>query len=74
VEKEKLKCPECGSIMAEGYIPGVGGINWRERNDPIGLPTILSGLPGTTYWFKRPILHAFNCKECGVVTFRYVKK
>ena len=70
---DKIVCPECGSEMAEGYIPGVGGINWRERNAPIGLPNMLTGLPGTIFWVKRPILHAFNCRNCRVVTFRYGK-
>ena len=70
----ELFCPECGSRMIEGYIPGVGGINWRERNEPVGLPNMLTGLPGTVFWNKRPILHAFNCKECGVITFKYNKK
>ena len=72
--KEKFICPECSTVMEEGYIPGVGGINWRERTEPPGMPTIVSGLPGTVYWMKRPMLHAFHCRDCGVVTFRYVKK
>lgn len=71
---EQILCPECGNKMTEGYIPGVGGINWRERMGPVGLPNILTGLPGTVYWRKRPVLHAFNCKQCAVVTFKYIKK
>ena len=74
VSKDKIVCPECGCEMSEGYIPGVGGINWRERQEPVGLPNMLTGLPGTIFWFKRPILHAFNCKKCSVVTFMYGKK
>ena len=74
VSKDKILCPECGGEMSEGYIPGVGGINWRDREEPVGLPNMLTGLPGTIFWFKRPILHAFNCKKCVVVTFMYGKK
>ena len=70
---DRILCPECSGEMTEGYIPGVGGINWRERKDPVGLPTMLTGLPGTIFWVKRPILHAFNCKKCSVVIFRYGK-
>lgn len=72
--RENILCPECGNVMVEGYIPGVGGINWRERNEPVGLPNMITGLPGTIFWRKRPILHAFNCKQCAVVTFKYKKK
>ena len=68
-----ISCPECGGEMTEGYIPGVGGINWRERNEPVGLPNMLTGLPGTIFWVKRPVLHAYNCGNCSVVTFRYNK-
>ena len=74
VSKDKILCPECGGEMSEGYIPGVGGINWRDREEPVGLPNMLTGLPGTIFWFKRPILHAFNCNKCRVVTFKYGKK
>lgn len=73
-DRANVICPECGSPMDEGYIPGVGGINWRDRGDPIGLPTMISGLPGTVFWFKRPLLHAFNCKQCALVVFKYRKK
>lgn len=73
VAKDKIICPECLIEMEEGYIPGVGGINWRKRKDPIGLPNMLTGLPGTVFWFKRPILHAFKCKKCSVVIFKYGK-
>ena len=30
-------------------------------------------LPGTTFWVKRPLLHAFNCKDCEIITFKYGK-
>ena len=67
------KCPKCGVNMTEGYMPTVGGVAWRDREEPIGIPTMLTGLPGTTFWVKRPLLHAFNCKECEIITFKYGK-
>ena len=70
-DKKEVNCPECGKIMKEGYIPSVGGISWRDREESTGIPTILSGLPGTIYWLKRPKLHAFRCRECKVVVFKH---
>jgi len=67
------KCPKCGINMTEGYMPTVGGVAWRDSDQPIGIPTMLTGLPGTTFWVKRPLLHAFNCKECEIITFKYGK-
>ena len=67
------KCPKCYKIMIEGYMPTVGGVSWRDRNEPIGIPTIFNGLPGTTFWIKRPLLHAFRCKDCKVIIFKYGK-
>lgn len=68
---EKVDCPKCGADMTEGYLPTIGGICWRDKDDPVGIPTILSGLPGTTFWVKRPKLHAFHCKNCRIITFKY---
>ncbi|MEQ9619006.1 MAG: PF20097 family protein [Deltaproteobacteria bacterium] len=66
-----LTCPKCGSGMTEGYLPAVGGVSWRDRDDPVGIPTMLTGLPGTTFWLKRPKLHAYHCESCHIITFRY---
>ena len=66
-----LECPKCGSGMTEGYLPAVGGVSWRDRGDPVGIPTMLTGLPGTTFWLKRPKLHAYHCKSCHIITFKY---
>jgi len=70
-EKNGINCPECNRTMEEGYIPSVGGISWRDIDESMGIPTILSGLPGTIYWLKRPKLHAFRCRECKVVLFKH---
>ena len=67
------KCPKCTASMTEGYMPTVGGVTWRDSDQPIGIPTMLTGLPGTTFWVKRPLLHAFHCKECEIITFKYGK-
>lgn len=64
-------CPSCGSDMAEGYVPATGGLAWREPDEPVGLPTIFSGLPGTVFWLRRPRLQAFRCEECQVLTLKY---
>jgi len=74
VDKESVKCPECGAMMTEGYMPTVGGVSWRDRDDPVGIPTLLSGLPGTTFWIRRPMLHGFHCKNCNIITFKYGRK
>jgi hypothetical protein len=66
-----LKCPKCKSGMTQGYMPTVGGVTWRDGDEPIGIPTMLTGLPGTTFWVKRPLLHAFHCKQCEIITFKY---
>lgn len=65
------RCPQCGAEMTEGYIPTSAGIPWRDRNDPVGMPTIASGLPGTKSLLKRPRLHAYRCPKCDIVTFKY---
>jgi len=65
------RCPHCGEGMAEGYIPSSAGIPWRDRDDPVGMPTIASGLPGTKSFLKRPRLHAYRCPDCSIVTFKY---
>ncbi|NIP29488.1 MAG: hypothetical protein GTO02_03860, partial [Candidatus Dadabacteria bacterium] len=71
LQNRQLTCPECGKLMSEGYLPTVGGVSWRYIDEPIGIPTILSGLPGTTFWIKRPKLHGYHCNECKVITFKY---
>lgn len=68
---KSITCPKCGLSMTEGYLPTVGGVSWRDKSDPVGIPTLLSGLPGTTFWVKRPKLHAFHCKDCKIITFKY---
>lgn len=65
------RCPRCGAEMTEGYIPTSAGIPWRDRNDPVGMPMIASGLPGTKALLKRPRLHAYRCPKCDIVTFKY---
>lgn len=65
------RCPRCGAEMTEGYIPTSAGIPWRDRDDPVGMPTIVSGLPGTKPFLKRPRLHAYRCPKCDIVTFKY---
>lgn len=65
------RCPHCGAEMTEGYLPTSAGIPWRDRDDPIGMPTIASGLPGTASFLKRPRLHAYRCPDCRIVTFKY---
>lgn len=70
-ENDRILCPECGTPMEEGYIPVTGGITWRERNESTGIPTIMSGLPGTVFWYKRPKLHAFRCRNCRNVIFKH---
>lgn len=69
----ELNCPKCSKKMTEGYLPTTGGVSWRDRGDPVGMPTILSGLPGTTFWVKRPRLHAFHCEQCKIIIFKYGK-
>lgn len=69
--RNEMNCPECGSLMDEGYIPVTGGITWRDRDESTGIPTIMSGLPGTVFWLKRPRLHSFRCRKCKNVIFRH---
>ncbi len=72
---EEMRCPECGLPMEEGYIPLTSGINWRYKDEPIGLLAAFSGLPGTVWWnpFKRPKLPGFRCAKCKVILFKYGK-
>ncbi|MGI9554173.1 MAG: PF20097 family protein [Thermodesulfobacteriota bacterium] len=74
VDTQNVNCPECGAKMINGYMPTIGGVSWRDRNDAVGIPTLFSGLPGTTFWFKRPMLHGFHCKNCKIITFKYGSK
>ena len=73
IEAHQIVCPNCHQEMREGYIPVMGAIPWRSMDEPVGLPTIFSGLPGTIFWFRRPKLHAFHCKKCRIVIFKYGK-
>jgi hypothetical protein len=66
-----LSCPKCGAPMTEGYMPTVGGVSWRDREDPIGIPTMFTGLEGTAFWIKRPALHAYRCGHCRIILFKY---
>ena len=70
---DAVTCPRCDGAMAEGYIPGGYGIVWRDRAEPVGLPSVFSGMPGSTFWLSRPRMHAFRCADCQIVLFRYGK-
>lgn len=68
------ECLRCARPMGEGYLPLLSGIHWRELGDPVGIPTVFGGLPGTVRWWgARPMAHAFRCESCEVVLFRYGK-
>jgi len=66
-----VACPACGGKMAEGYLPVLAGVHWREPGAPVGLPNALSGLPGTVGWRRRPLVHAFRCGTCEIISFQY---
>lgn len=74
IEQDGPRCIKCNNLMVEGYMPTVGGVSWRNRDEPIGIPTIFSGLPGTTFWIKRPLLHAYHCTDCKIIIFKYGKE
>lgn len=66
-------CPRCRAPMAEGYLPLLAGIHWRDAGQPVGLPHALAGLPGTTGWRARARLHAYRCPSCAIMTFQYAR-
>jgi hypothetical protein len=66
-------CPRCRAPMAEGYLPLLAGIHWRDTGQPVGMPHALAGLPGTTGWRERARVHAFRCPSCAIVTFQYAR-
>lgn len=66
-----MHCPECDADMEEGYLPMNRGIYWRNLDEPVGMPTLFSGLPGTISWLRRQRLHAYHCKICKIITFKY---
>lgn len=70
-----LKCPECAAYMNVGYVPVTGGITWRNKDEPVGFITNLSGLPGTVWVnpFARPKLPGFHCPNCQIILFKYGK-
>jgi hypothetical protein len=70
-EPDTIMCPSCGGKMAEGTLVLLAGLHWREPGQPIGLPHALGGLPGTVGWRGRPLLHAFRCSRCEVLTAQY---
>jgi len=71
----ELKCPECTAYMNVGYIPITGGLTWRNKDEPVGFVTNLSGLPGTVWVnpFARPKLPGFHCPNCQIILFKYGK-
>ena len=72
--EEEIRCPKCNLEMIEGYLPVGGGIVWRNIDQPVGIPNVFSGLPGTAFFGKRSKLHAYHCERCKIVTFKYGKK
>jgi hypothetical protein len=68
------RCPECAADMKEGYLPVNRGIYWRTLDQPLGMPTLFSGLSGTVSLFSRPRFHAYHCERCKVITFKYGRK
>jgi hypothetical protein len=71
VVPDSVRCPSCGGAMDEGYLPLLAGTHWRRLGEPIGLPHALGGLPGTVGWRGRPLVHAFRCAGCEILTFQY---
>ncbi len=71
VDPGQVLCPACGAKMSEGYIPVTAGIHWRDAGQRIGLPSAVHGLAGTVGWRRRPMLHAFQCAQCEIVSFQY---
>ena len=72
-DRRELPCPRCGATMGEGYLPLLAPLHGREPGQPVGLPTVFTGLPGTVGWSGRPRVHADRCASCEVVTLRYGK-
>lgn len=70
-DPREVRCPACGKRMEEGYVPLLAGLHWRTPGQPVGLPHVLSGLPGTVGRRSRPRLHAFRCVPCEVLTLQY---
>jgi hypothetical protein len=64
-------CPGCGARMEAGVLVPTHAVHWREVGEPVGLLSILGGLPGTASWRSRACLGAARCAACRVVTFRY---
>ena len=56
-----------------------GSANWstfatwasKTAGQSIGIPTMFTGLEGTTFWIKRPALHAYRCGHCRIILFKY---
>lgn len=66
-----VACPQCQKPMREGALPLLAGLHWREPGEPVGIPNALAGLPGTTSWRGRPILHAYRCDPCEVLLVKH---
>jgi hypothetical protein len=71
VAPDSVRCPACGGAMDEGYLPLLAGVHWRRLGDPIGMPHALGGLPGTVGWRGRPLVHAFCCAGCQILSVQY---
>lgn len=71
---DSVKCPQCNMGMEEGFMPGTTALHWRKMDEPIGLTPMVAGLKGTTFLFRRPIMHAYHCHRCEIITFRYGKE
>lgn len=66
-----MPCPKCNANMTEGYLTTGRGIVWRDIDQPVGIPNMFSGLPGTVFFGKRQKLHAYHCDSCMIATFKY---
>jgi len=65
-----IRCPECHSLMEEGFIPTGGGLHWFRKPDA-GPQDFAEAIPGTHAWLRRARLAAWRCRKCHLITFRY---
>lgn len=77
VEKTEEKavvevCPLCGSKMEKGFIGVWRGIFWSDKKRAViwKLPFGKDMLTRSSGW-AAPMLEAYRCKKCKLVTFKY---
>ncbi len=65
-----MRCPECHSLMEEGFLSVKEGLHWLRSAETGGMQ-FAEGVPGTQAIMRPNPLKAWRCRKCELMTFEY---